>query len=87
MALLNTGRYCDHVSQRKPGSKETFCKRRAYHTINSKFGGTLDYCNKHIERGLREYPQPVVIVNELSVTTLHNIKLTESRRSTLRGDV
>ena len=57
MALLPTGRYCDHISQRKPGAPERQCHRRAQHTIKGRSGGNLDYCNKHIEIGLREYPQ------------------------------
>ncbi len=57
MALLNHGRYCDHVSQRKPGARESQCHRPAKHTIRGRSGGYLDYCNKHIEAAIREYPQ------------------------------
>lgn len=57
MAILPNGRYCDHVSQRKPGAPETFCRRKAHHTIRGKSGGPLDYCNKHISAALKEYPQ------------------------------
>ena len=57
MSLLNNGRFCDHTSQRKPGAPEHQCHRQAYHTIHGLSGGELDYCNKHIRHGLKEYPQ------------------------------
>ena len=57
MALLNDGRFCDHTSQRKPGALEHQCHRKAKQTIKTKHGGTLDYCKKHIDTALKEYPQ------------------------------
>ena len=58
MAILKNGKFCDYLSQRRPGAREVLCERPAHHELIGLAGSRLQYCNKHIEvarrRQLRE---------------------------------